>query len=188
MTCIRPKKFGKCIYEETCYGYHPYKEPGYKRTKEEIFKERKDELIQKYDEEYKSLESLIKKFRCPVCGTFKKELKYHLLLSCEHIICSKCFKGKKKCPKCNQKFNGEKEGEDFILLDIGKNSIDIDTIMKKNYEKKKEEEKNAENIKNKIEKKDEKEEDKKEETKKDPNKDSKNNEDNDSETDPNTSI
>ena len=33
---MRPKKNGKCIYEETCYGYHPYKEPGYKKTREEI--------------------------------------------------------------------------------------------------------------------------------------------------------
>ena len=41
MTCKRPRKFGKCIFEETCYAYHPYKEPGYKRTKEEILKEKK---------------------------------------------------------------------------------------------------------------------------------------------------
>ena len=31
MTCLRKKKNGKCIYEETCYAYHPYKEPGYKK-------------------------------------------------------------------------------------------------------------------------------------------------------------
>ena len=42
MTCKRPRKFGKCIFEETCYAYHTYKEPGYKRTKEEILKEKKD--------------------------------------------------------------------------------------------------------------------------------------------------
>ena len=33
MTCLRPKKNGKCIFEETCYGYHPYNESGYKKTK-----------------------------------------------------------------------------------------------------------------------------------------------------------
>ena len=47
MTCTRKKEFGKCQFEETCYAYHPYKEPGYIRTKEEIIQERKDELLQK---------------------------------------------------------------------------------------------------------------------------------------------
>ena len=48
MTCLRPKKNGKCIFEETCYAYHPYKEPGYKKTREEIIQEKKDALMDKY--------------------------------------------------------------------------------------------------------------------------------------------
>ena len=149
MTCKRQKKFGKCIYEETCYAYHPYKEPGYKRSYEEIYEEKKDEILQKYYEEDKSLGNLIEKFRCPGCESFKKKLKYCLLLKCEHIICENCFKKIKKCPKCSQKFQKEKEGEDYVQLDIITSSNSIDELMKKKYEKKKEEEKNEEKDKNK---------------------------------------
>ena len=155
MTCKRPKKFGKCIFEETCYAYHPYKEPGYKRTKEEIMKEKKDELLQKYDEENKSLGSLIEKFRCPNCTKYKSKLKYCLLLNCEHIICANCFEKNNRCPKCKKKYKNEKEGEDFILLDITNSSNEIDALMKKNYEKKKELEKNVEKEKEMQEKKEE---------------------------------
>jgi len=131
MTCKRPRKFGKCIFEETCYAYHPYKEPGYKRTKEEILKEKKDELMEKYSNEVETLSKLIKKYRCPKCEKFKKKLKYYLLLNCEHIICANCFKKENRCPKCKQKIKKEKEGEDFILMDVSSISIDTDKLMKK---------------------------------------------------------
>ena len=177
MTCIRPKKFGKCIFEETCYAYHPYKEPGYKKTKEEIIKERKDEKLQKLMNDNKSLNSLIEKFRCPKCGKFKNAIKYCLLLNCQHIICSKCFKEEKKCPKCNKKIKRDKEGEDFILMDIASSSVDIDKLVKNNYEKKKGKEKNAKNKENEKINKEEIKEDQKEEIKKDEEKEE--NEDND---------
>ena len=181
MTCQRPKKFGKCIYEETCYAYHPYKEPGYKRSYEEIYEERKDEVLQKYYEEDKSLGNLIEKFRCPECNSFKKKLKYCMLLKCEHIICEKCFKKIKKCPKCGQKFQREKEGEDYIQLDIITSSNSIDELMKKKYEKKKEEEKNEEKDKNKKTF----EEDKKEENLNKKEKENKNEEEEEDEDDDN---
>ena len=132
MTCKRPRKFGKCIFEETCYAYHPYKEPGYKRTKEEILKEKKDEIMEKYSNEADTLSKLIKKYRCPNCEKFKGKLKYHLLLNCGHIICSSCFEKSKKCPKCNQKIIKEKEGEDYIPMDFSSTSVDIDKLMKEN--------------------------------------------------------
>ena len=166
MTCKRPRKFGKCIFEETCYAYHPYKEPGYKRTKEEILKEKKDEIMEKYSNEADTLSKLIKKYRCPNCEKFKGKLKYHLLLNCGHIICSSCFDKVKKCPKCNQKIIKEKEGEDYIPMDFSSTSIDIDKLMKENYQKKKEEEKIKKEEKVEDKKVEDKKEEKKEEVKK----------------------
>ena len=187
MTCIRPRKLGKCIFEETCYAYHPYMEPGYKRTKEEIIKEEKDKRLDKYTKEDKILNNLIEKFRCSECKSFKKRLNYCLLLTCNHIICSKCFKTSKECPKCGKKIKKDKEGEDFIQIDITDSSNNIDELMKKNYDKKKEEEKKAEtdkekNInkeeeKEKSKKKNESESDDEEEEKEDNNKDSENDND-----------
>jgi len=187
MTCIRPRKLGKCIFEETCYAYHPYMEPGYKKTKEEIIKEEKDKRLDQYTKENKALNNLIEKFRCPGCESFKKRLNYCLLLTCNHIICSKCFKTSEKCPKCNKKIKKDKEGEDFIQIDITDSSNNIDELMKKNYDKKKEEEKKAEtdkekNInkeeeKEKSKKKNESESDDEEEEKEDNNKDSENDND-----------
>ena len=187
MTCMRPRKLGKCIFEETCYAYHPYMEPGYKKTKEEIIKEEKDKRLDKYTKEDKILNNLIEKFRCSECKSFKKRLNYCLLLTCNHIICSKCFKTSKKCPKCGKKIKKDKEGEDFIQIDITASSNNIDELMKKNYDKKKEEETKAENDKEKnINKEEEKEKSKKknesesddeEEEKEDNNKDSENDND-----------
>ena len=187
MTCIRPRKLGKCIFEETCYAYHPYMEPGYKKTKEEIIKEEKDRRLEKYTDENKKLNILIEKFRCSECKSFKKRLNYCLLLTCNHIICSKCFKTSKKCPKCGKKIKKDKEGEDFIQIDITASSNNIDELMKKNYDKKKEEETKAENDtekninkeeeKEKSKKKNESESDDEEEEKEDNNKDSENDND-----------
>ena len=176
MICKRKKEFGKCQFEETCYAYHPYKEPGYIRTKEEIIQEKKDELLQKYNDENKSLGNLIEKFRCVGCHGYKKKLKYYWLNNCEHVICSGCFKEKKKCPKCSKKFQKGKEGEDFVEIDIANSSKNIDELMKKNYEKKKEEEKKEEDKKDKEEmketkqKKEKKESDEEEENESDDNK------------------
>ena len=141
MTCTRKKEFGKCQFEETCYAYHPYKEPGYIRTKEEIIQEKKDELLQKYNDENKSLGDLIEKLRCVGCKGFKKKLKYYWIKKCEHLICNSCFKENKKCPKCGEKYKKEKEGEDFLIVDMINSSKSIDELMKKNYNKKIEEEK-----------------------------------------------
>ena len=181
-------------------------EPGYKRTKEEIIKEEKDKRLDKYTKEDKILNNLIEKFRCPGCEIFKKKLNYCLLLTCNHIICSKCFKTSKECPKCGKKIKNskcfktskecpkcgkkikkDKEGEDFIQIDITDSSNNIDELMKKNYDKKKEEETKAENDKEKnINKEEEKEKSKKknesesddeEEEKEDNNKDSENDND-----------
>ena len=179
MICKRKKEFGKCQFEETCYAYHPYKEPGYIRTKEEIIQEKKDELLQKYNDENKSLGNLIEKFRCVGCHGYKKKLKYYWLNNCEHVICSSCFKEKKKCPKCSKKYQKGKEGEDFVEIDIANGSKNIDELMKKNYEKKKEEEKKEEDKKDDKdkeekkktkEKKEEKESDEDEENENDDNK------------------
>ena len=167
MTCLRPKKNGKCIYEETCYAYHPYKEPGYKKTREEIIQEKKDELMDKYNEEYDLLSGLISKFKCQNCKKFKKKLIYYYLVNCEHIICKSCFaeKAKKKCPICKEKFDHEKEGEDYVIMDIKKSSENIDELILKNYEEKKE--------KNNQEKNNEKKEEEKKEDIKEEKKDSK---------------
>ncbi len=153
MTCTRKKEFGKCQFEETCYAYHPYKEPGYIRTKEEIIQERKDELLQKYNEENSTLGNLIEKFRCIGCDSFRKKLKYYFLTNCEHVICDKCFKNMKKCPKCDTKYKKGEESEDYVELDITESSKYIDELMKANYAKKKEEEKKTKNDEDKKEKK-----------------------------------
>ena len=153
MTCTRKKEFGKCQFEETCYAYHPYKEPGYIRTKEEIIQERKDELLQKYNEENSTLGNLIEKFRCIGCDSFRKKLKYYFLTNCEHVICDKCFKNMKKCPKCDTKYKKGEESEDYVELDITESSKYIDELMKAKYAKKKEEEKKTKNDEDKKEKK-----------------------------------
>ena len=153
MTCTRKKEFGKCQFEETCYAYHPYKEPGYIRTKEEIIQERKDELLQKYNEENSTLGNLIEKFRCIGCDSFRKKLKYYFLTNCEHVICDKCFKNMKKCPKCETKYKKGEESEDYVELDITESSKYIDELMKAKYAKKKEEEKKTKNDEDKKEKK-----------------------------------
>ena len=158
ITCMRSKKNGKCIYEETCYGYHPYKEPGYKKTREEIIQEKKDELMDKYKEENELLSELINKYKCHGCGKYYKKFRYYLIVNCGHIICQKCFKeiSKKKCPKCDEKF-GSNEGEDFILIDFKQSSMEIDTLIEKNYkqkhEEKEQEAKNDEDSKEKEKKK-----------------------------------
>ena len=92
MTCLRPKKNGKCIYEETCYAYHPYKEPAYKKTKDEIIQEKKDELLDKYKEESELLSGLIVKYRCQFCDKYNKKFKFIFLIKCGHIICNIFFK------------------------------------------------------------------------------------------------
>ena len=178
MTCTRKKEFGKCQFEETCYAYHPYKEPGYIKTKEEIIQEMKDELLQKYNDENKSLGNLIEKFRCVGCKGFKKKLKYYWIKKCEHVICSNCFKENKKCPKCGEKYKKEKEGEDFILVDMNKSSKSVDELMKINYEKKKEEEKNNNNDEDQEKKNNNSNEEKKEVNEKKDNKDSEEDEEN----------
>jgi hypothetical protein len=96
IVCQRAKKNGKCIFEETCYGYHPYKEPGYKRSKEEIIQERKDELMDNYEKEYNLIKPLVNPYKCQNCDKIKKNLKFYFLKECEHIICQKCIKEKKK--------------------------------------------------------------------------------------------
>ena len=180
ITCKRPKKLGKCIFEETCYAYHTYKEPGYKRTKEEIIKEKKDEQLQKCIDEENTLSKLIEKFRCPKCGKFKKKMKYYFLVDCEHVICYKCFNEQKRCPKCKQKIKKDKEGEDFILIDITSSSKDIDKLMKENYTKKKEKEKKEDNKEDqKITKEEIKEEPKEKKEEKKNNEDEQENDDND---------
>ena len=162
ITCIRDKKNGKCIYEETCYGYHSYKEKGYKKTKEEIIKEKKDELIDKYTEEFDLLNGLINKYKCQSCSRYSKKFKYCLLINCGHIICHKCFKDLKhsKCPICKEKFDSNKNNKDFFVIDIKSSAKDIDKLIKTNYKEKKEgknekevEYKNIEEIKDKKEEK-----------------------------------
>ena len=162
ITCIRDKKNGKCIYEETCYGYHSYKEKGYKKTKEEIIKEKKDELMDKYTEEFDLLNGLINKYKCQSCSRYSKKFKYCLLINCGHIICHKCFKDLKhsKCPICKEKFDSNKNNKYFFVIDIKNSAQDIDKLIKTNYKEKKEgknekevEYKNIEEIKDKKEEK-----------------------------------
>ena len=137
MTCLRPKKKGRCIFEETCYAYHPYKEPGYKKTKEEKIQEKKDEIMDKLNEEYELLNGLINQYKCQSCGKFNKKFIYYLLVKCNHIICCKCFKenDKKKCPKCKTKLDLDSK-EECIKMDIKTSSKNIDEIIKKHYEEK----------------------------------------------------
>ena len=136
MTCLRPKKNGKCIFEETCYAYHPYKEPGYKKTKEEIIEEKKEELLEKYKDESELLTGLINNYKCQFCQKYNKKFNFYFLVKCEHILCYKCFKEKaeKKCPICKKKYNAQKEKIDYILIDIKKSANNIDELIKKNYE------------------------------------------------------
>ena len=158
MTCLRPKKNGKCIFEETCYAYHPYKEPGYKKTREEIIQEKKDELMDIYTEEYELLRGLIKNYKCKNCEKCNKKFQFYYLVNCEHIICNKCFKGIKKCPICKEEFDNKKEGEDFVVVNFKESSKNIDDLIKKNYEEKKllKDEKEKEEKKDKEEDKEEK--------------------------------
>ena len=154
ITCLREKKNGKCIYEETCYGYHPYKEKGYKKTKEEIIQEKKDELMDKYTEEFDLLNGLINKFRCQSCGRYPTKFKYCLLANCGHIICHKCFKSlkKSKCPICKEKFDSNKMDEDFFVMDIKASAKDIDILIEKNYKEKEGKKEKEKEPKNKDEK------------------------------------
>ena len=154
MTCIRPKKNGKCIFEETCYAYHPYKEPGYKKTKEEIIQEKKDELMDKYTNEYNLLNGLIHFYKCQNCKKCNKKLEFYYLVNCQHIICSKCFLDIENCPICKEKFDNKKKEEDFIIINIKESAQNIDDLIKKKYEKK---QLTKENEKNKEENKDIKE-------------------------------
>ena len=152
ITCMRPKKNGKCIYEETCYGYHPYKEKGYKKTREEKIQEKKDELMDKYKEEFELLNELINKYKCHQCNKYYKKFKYYIIVKCGHIICEKCFKDNKNnnsCPKCQKEFGKNEEGKDYILMDFKKSAIEIDKLLEKNYNEnhKENEEKNSEDIK-----------------------------------------
>ena len=183
MTCLRKKKNGKCIYEETCYAYHPYKEPGYKKTKEEIIQEKKDELLDKYKEEYELLSGLISHYKCQNCEKYNKKFKFYLLTNCGHIICLKCFeekaKKKGKCPKCKEKFDVDNK-EECIEMDIKSSAKDIDKLIKKNYEEKlknekKEEEKKDENNENKENNKKEEKADKNNEKEKEKSDDDNNN-------------
>ena len=177
MTCLRPKKNGKCIFEETCYAYHPYKEPGYKKTREEIIQEKKDALMDKYTEEYNLLSELISQYKCQKCKKYNKKFKFYLLTNCDHIICHKCFKEKakekKKCPVCSQKFDpkSEEEEKEFIEMDFKQSAQDIDNLIKKNYEEKKEKEKKEKDEEKdkdkKKEKNNEEDKEKKDENKKD---------------------
>ena len=177
MTCLRQKKNGRCIYEETCYGYHPYKEPGYRKTKEEIIQEKKDELLDKYNKEYNLLSGLISHYKCQNCEKYNKKFKFYLMTKCGHIICLNCFKEKakkkNKCPKCKEKFDSDNK-EECIEMDIKSSAKDIDKLIKKNYE-----EKILNETKGKKKKNGEKADlRKKEEEKKDENKENKENEEN----------
>ena len=172
MTCLRPKKKGRCIYEETCYAYHPYKEPGYKKTKDEKIQEMKDEMMEKLDEEYDLLNGLIKQYKCQSCDKFNKKFIYYLIVECDHIICKKCFekaKEKKKCKVCKNKFEPDNK-EECIEMNIKESAKSIDDLMKKKYEEKikeKEEDKKEENDENENNKdKGEKKKDKKKDKKK----------------------
>ena len=162
ITCLREKKNGKCIYEETCYGYHLYKEKGYKKTKEDIIEEKKDKLMDKYTEEFNLLNGLINKYKCQSCSRYSKKIKYCLLNICGHIICHKCFKDlkKSKCPICKEKFDSNKNNEDFFVMNIKNSAKDIDELIKKNYKEKKEakieKEVDCQNIEEKKDKKEEK--------------------------------
>ena len=169
--CIRDKKNGKCIYEDTCYGYHPYKEHGYKKTRKEIIQERKDELIDKYTEECELLNGLVEKYRCQSCEKFTRKFKFYFLIKCEHIICYKCFdeidKEKKcKCPVCKKKFDSKKEKEDFIQLDIKKSAQNIDELIIKNFKEKKEKEKQEKENQEKEKKENKKQENEEQENEK----------------------
>ena len=165
MTCLRKKKNGKCIYEETCYAYHPYKEPGYKKTREEIIQEKKDELLDQYTEEHELLNSLISHYKCQCCNKYNKKFKFVLLANCEHIICHKCFKekalNKKKCPisNCKKKFDTENK-EECIEMNIKESAEKIDELIQKNYKEKLEKEKEGKTEKTKKEKEKKVDEDK----------------------------
>ena len=152
ITCMRPKKNGKCIFEETCYGYHPYQEKDYKKTREEKIQEKKDELMDKYTEEFNLLNELISKYKCHQCNKYYKKFKYYIIVKCGHIICEKCFKDVKNnsCPKCQKEFGKNEEGQNYILMDFKKSALGIDKLLKENYSeshKENEEEKNNEDIK-----------------------------------------
>jgi hypothetical protein len=172
ITCIRQKKKGKCIFEETCYGYHPYKEKDYKKTKEEKIQEEKDALMDKYNEEIDLLSELIKKYKCQKCGKYNKKFKFLILVNCGHILCYKCFKENKKakCLICKEKYDINKENEDYFALNIKESSENIDKLIKEKYQQKKE---------RKNEKEKEKEEDNKFKEEKDEKKEEDINEEND---------
>ena len=184
ITCMRPKKNGKCIFEETCYGYHPYKEKDYKKTREEKIQEKKDELMDKYTEEFNLLNELISKYKCHQCNKYYKKFKYYIMVKCGHIICEKCFKEIKNdsCPKCQKEFGKNEEDKNYILMDFKKSALEIDKLVKKNYSEnhKENEEKNSEDIK---EDKDEKNKSNNDEMKKNSNniKDEKSDNDDDNE-------
>ena len=184
ITCMRPKKNGKCIFEETCYGYHPYKEKDYKKTREEKIQEKKDELTDKYTEEFNLLNELISKYKCHQCNKYYKKFKYYIMVKCGHIICEKCFKEIKNdsCPKCQKEFGKNEEDKNYILMDFKKSALEIDKLVKKNYSEnhKENEEKNSEDIK---EDKDEKNKSNNDEMKKNSNniKDEKSDNDDDNE-------
>ena len=140
ITCIRQKKKGKCIFEETCYGYHPYKEKDYKKTKEEKIQEEKDLLMDKYNEEVELLSELISKYKCQKCGKYNKKFKFFILVNCGHIVCHKCFKENKKakCLICKEKYDLKKENEDYFALNIMESSENIDKLIQEKFKKKKE--------------------------------------------------
>ena len=107
--CTRKTENGKCIFIETCYGYH---DPNRVKTEEELINERKEKL----NKELNQLKEKIEDYKCQNCKKYPKNFKF-FVFKCKHFFCRNCYIKSKdyfKCPKCKQNYNEDNVHEVYF--------------------------------------------------------------------------
>ena len=120
--CIRKIKNGKCIFIDTCYGYHDEKAEN--TIKNKII----DELDTKLEKLKK--EKNVDIFKCQQCKKIRKTIIFYYL-KCKHILCKKCYnsiKSEEICPICKKSFDSDK----VVKIDFKESSKNIDELITKN--------------------------------------------------------
>ena len=117
--CIRKIKNGKCIFIDTCYGYHD--------EKNEITI--KNKIIDELDTKLEKLkkEKNVDVFKCHECTKIRKTVIFYCL-KCKHILCKKCYnniESKEICPICKKSFESDK----VVKIDFKESSKKIDELI-----------------------------------------------------------
>ena len=119
--CCRDIKNGKCIYIDTCYGFHD-------ENNENVIKKK---IVDKINNDLDNLkkEKNVDDFRCHKCERIPKSITFYYL-KCKHILCNKCYNKIKldnTCPLCEKSF---KPGEE-IMMYFNVSSKNIDNLISK---------------------------------------------------------